>query len=134
MTIYPFPDKDKIDKCDWSTFLTVSTDPPITEDDQSTIALYFSQFCQPEIKAKNGDKKEFIVNCPQCKKRLNNPFYALANGGGFTWGIIHGQGHCRECRWPCAGHHYIRSPDGEDLVTIQNVPLAYHPEYVQSHG
>lgn len=130
MTIYPTPSNDSVEKCDWTTFISADTDPPMETDDMDTIRLYFEQFCAPTIKAKNGSEKELVVTCPQCKKVLNDMFEALVHGGGFTWGLLHGAGHCRECGWPCAGHHYIRSPDGEDLVSLLEFPLPYHPEYV----
>ena len=47
--------------------------------------------------------------------------------GGFEWGLVHGEGHCRFCRWPARVHHFIKDASGKDLISARNIVLQYHP-------
>ncbi|TAL42611.1 MAG: hypothetical protein EPN91_07905 [Salinibacterium sp.] len=47
---------------------------------------------------------------------------SLTIGGGFEWGMVHGEGYCRYCKYPMRGHHRVK-----DLGAIHNLFLPYHP-------
>ena len=49
---------------------------------------------------------------------------------GFEWGLVHGMGHCRNCRWPAAAHHFIKDRNGVELLTMRNVILQIHPDKI----
>lgn len=42
--------------------------------------------------------------------------------GSFTWGLVHGEGHCARCRYPVRAIHRV-----EGVVTLSMFPLPYHP-------
>jgi hypothetical protein len=55
----------------------------------------------------------------------------LGTEGGFEWGLVHGHGHCRKCRWPAVAHHFIKDRDGKDICTIHNLILQAHPDDIE---
>lgn len=34
-------------------------------------------------------------------------------GGYFTWGMVHGAGHCGNCHWPGRYYHFLAEPGTE---------------------
>lgn len=117
---------------DWRTVMTASPDMPA----KSIVALdnYFKQFVALTIKPGTDDAKPEIEpqRCVQCDEPLTG-FQALILGrGGFEWGLAHGHGHCRACKWPCVAHHFIKDEDGEHVCTLHNVILQIHPDLVES--
>jgi hypothetical protein len=62
------------------------------------------------------------ICCGQCLAALSPRGIDLMIGGGFEWGVAHGEGRCRYCHYPMRGHHQV---DG--LGTIKNLFLPYHP-------
>jgi hypothetical protein len=54
--------------------------------------------------------------------------------GAFTWDICWGEWRCSVCGYPGRAHHRIRvlavEPEEPD-VQIDNLPLQYHPRYVE---
>jgi hypothetical protein len=50
--------------------------------------------------------------------------------GGFTWGLAHGHGHCRNCGWPATLYHFIKDRHGKDLCTVRGILLQAHPDTV----
>ena len=82
---------------------------------------YLSHFAAPS--------KEKGQPCLACGEALNGDLVsALMGKGGFEWGLVHGQGHCRNCGWPTTAYHFIKDRHGEELATIHNVLLQAHPD------
>ena len=75
---------------------------------------YLQQFARME--------QGICICCGQCLAALSLRGIDLMIGGGFEWGLTHGEGRCRYCLYPMRGHHQV---DG--LGTIQNLYLPYHP-------
>ena len=88
------------------------TDSADAETDQALIRwdVYFAQFAQLT------DGK-----CLCCGNTLGCRF-GIGLFGGFEWGLAYGEGHCAYCHYPMRGHHCV-----DDLGTIRNLFLAYHP-------
>lgn len=57
----------------------------------------------------------------------------LFGEGGFEWGLAHGDGRCRACKWPARLYHFIKDRHGEDLMTFRHLVLAYLPEDASPH-
>lgn len=70
------------------------------------------------------------VVCPGCNKPLTG-MMAMVLGYGFRWGIQWGEGNCSSCGWPARAHHRILDEDGEEVLSISNVVLPYHPDFVK---
>lgn len=79
--------------------------PPLV----AAINKYLSVFAKPRHDDGSGDQ-----SCLKCGAKLNGFL------GSFTQGIIHGEGTCGECGWPC--RNIFNGP----LEMI----LQYHPEHV----
>lgn len=66
--------------------------------------------------------------CPHCGHAFNGSITDhLFGSGGFEWGLAHGEGHCRCCRWPARLYHFVKDRHGEDLMTFRHLVLAYRP-------
>lgn len=91
---------------------------------------YFSQFAQSVVEEKDGKKDTLGAKCFHCGEYLTGMGSALLGNGGFTWGLAHGEGFCRACRWPVRAHHFAKKADGSELFTLRNFPLSYHPDFV----
>ena len=48
--------------------------------------------------------------------------------GTFTWGLVHGEGHCYKCGWPARLYHFVKDADGEDARVVRL--LQYHPDSI----
>lgn len=61
--------------------------------------------------------------CPGCGTRLTGLL------GSFTWGLVHGEGHCRSCGYPCRAYHRPKDDNGEAIFesALQAI-LPYHPD------
>jgi hypothetical protein len=119
-----------VKRLDWRTLFKPTKDMPA----EQTAALdkYFECFAQPPFEVAADGKNE-IGDCP-CLK-CGKPLLGLTSfilGGGFTWGLAHGEGFCAECRWPARAYHFIKDAEGKDLITIRNVILQYHPDFVET--
>jgi hypothetical protein len=117
-----------IEKMNWRTVIDAQPETP-----QSTIdALdkYFEAFAQVSLTEKDGKKILGEQPCIKCDEPLNGMMAMMFGKGGFTWGIAHGEGHCKNCGWPARAYHFIKDSDGKDLMTLRNVILQYHPDYV----
>lgn len=106
-------------KLDWRSFMKASAD--VEEESIKALDKHFSQFVALEIK----DGEVQPQNCVNCGKQLTGFL------GAFEWGIAHGYGHCSNCRWPGQAHHFIENEKGEQIATIHNVVLQFHPSFVQ---
>ena len=58
-------------------------------------------------------------HCPNCDREH-----------GFSWGICHGEGTCR-CGYPGRAMHCVKDADGDELLTLRDCVLWYHPDYVE---
>lgn len=92
--------------------------PEILED----ITNYFSNFLAPHT---TGEVKDEV--CPNCGKYSRGVRAALM-GGGFEWGLVHGEAHCVACGYPARGHHNILDRNGESILTLRNFFIFYAPE------
>lgn len=87
------------------------------------LRAYFHHFAKP------GDDGH---PCLRCGKPLSGGLSAfLLDNGGFEWGLVHGHGHCRCCRWPATAHHFIKDRHGNDLMTARNLILQVHPDDIE---
>ncbi|NIR76735.1 MAG: hypothetical protein GWN53_17025 [Gammaproteobacteria bacterium] len=99
------------------------------EEEQEEIARtmeaarkYFRMFAEPM--KKDGATGMMIggVLCIGCGEVLNGFM------GTFQYGIVHGEGTCSNCGYPCRTHHYIKDEDGEELLSLTGYLLQYHPD------
>lgn len=72
---------------------------------------YFSQFLHG-------------TDCPQCHSNLIGPT------GTFVYGSEPGEGHCRECNWPCRGSHNPKRGGKPIFADPLPIILAFHPSQV----
>lgn len=106
--------------CVWSDLFTKADDAPPPEL-LTTIDAYLSRFVK------------YAPKCP-CVNCGNNQSDGLITAlmGGFTWGLIHGEGHCEFCGWPARAYHVIPAPDGGEPIAKFNLVLQYHPEALKA--
>ncbi len=120
----------EVPKLDWRTLFKPKGDMP--EAQIKALDSYFSCFAQPPYTvAADGWNEIGKQPCLKCEEPLTGDLADfILRKGGFTWGIAHGEGFCRNCKWPSRAYHFIKDADGKDLITIRNVILQYHPEFV----
>lgn len=92
-----------------------------------SIEDYLSHFAAPKLKGENGEHL-----CLKCNEPLLGFMAALFGKGGFEWGLVHGEGFCRNCHWPARAYHSIKDKDGSTLCSLRNVVLQYHPDFVEA--
>lgn len=120
--------KPEAERLDWHTLFKLKddADPAFV----SALDSYFECFAQPKMKIGEDGRGDIGDQpCIKCEKPLLC-LMSMVLGGGFTWGIVHGEGFCRECKWPARAHHFIKDAEGKDVITIRNVILQYHPDFV----
>lgn len=83
------------------------------------IQAYFYQFAKP-IRDENGNPITGYLKC-RCGERLDGII------GTFEYGIVHGEGPCRACGWPCRTCHHIEF-QGEEIFHLHGMVLQYHSE------
>ena len=109
------------ERCDWRSFLAASD-----ETSAETIKAfdhYFSRYA-----AINSP-------CPGCGRNVfGSGDLAEALTATFRWGIVHGEGHCCNCGWPATLYHFIKNEAGEEIATLRNIGLVYHPDVVSKRG
>lgn len=81
--------------------------------------------------AKPGDDPG--MPCLRCGYALSQTMVEQLIGkrGGFTWGLVHGHGHCKECYWPVVAHHYIKDRNDKEMLTVRNLMLQIHPDNLE---
>lgn len=117
--------RERVAPLDWRNIITAAPDTPA--DIVAALDDYFRPFAEPCFR---DDDKSKEMLCIECDKPLSG-LTAMLFGGGFEWGIAHGEGHCAACRWPARAHHFIKDKDGKDIISVRNVVLQYHPEFVE---
>ena len=85
-----------------------------TDEELARWDAYLAQFARID--------KGLCICCGQSLAALSLRGIDLMIGGGFEWGLAHGEGRCRYCLYPMRGHHQV---DG--VGTIKNLFLPYHP-------
>lgn len=93
---------------------------------------YFKIFAAPVYEGE-GDKARQV--CFHCGSPFDPFGQALGIAAAMRWGLAHGEARCtgmrdRPCGWPYRGMHYAKDSKGEELFTLRNVFLAYHPDEV----
>lgn len=118
-------------RLDWRTLIDASPDTP--SDVIAALDDYFSHFAQVSFKTNDTGKRELADGhpCLKCGEPLTGLVAALFGRGGFEWGIAHGEGHCRNCRWPARAYHTIKDQNGEMVANIRGFILQYHPDFVE---
>ena len=106
---------------DWRTLMSAKDDTPA--ETITALDKYFEPFAQP-VHATGGE-----ILCIECSQPLTGLLSSFL-GGGFEWGIVHGEGHCGGCRWPARAHHFIKDENGSEVITVQNFVLQFHPDFV----
>ena len=103
---------------DWHTLMSVEDGAP----NSLTAALdkYFEPFADAPA--------DGSVECLKCSTPLGGMMGAVLDG--FTWGLVHGEGHCATCRWPARAYHFIKYDDKE--IRLPTFILQYHPDFVES--
>ena len=113
-------------RCTLADLAEVKGEPP-TETFVADCDEYFGRFAKPIFR--DGERREFL--CFHCGQPLTGVrAFLLSRGGGFTWGLTHGEGHCGNCRWPARAYHFAKNAKGEDLFTQRGLVLQYLPEFV----
>lgn len=93
---------------------------------------YFAHFVAPIQEERDGKPDSLGEKCFHCGEYLTGMgAVMLSRGGGFRWGLAHGEGFCGNCRWPARGHHFAKDKDGKELFTLRGRVLSYHPSVVE---
>lgn len=120
-----------VPKLDWRMLIEAAPETPVNIIE--ALDKYFDAFAQPSTLKKTDGKTDFgEIPCLKCNEPLAGGLatFLLGGKGGFTWGLAHGEGHCRNCHWPARAHHFIKDSEGVDFATLRNVILQYHPDVV----
>lgn len=120
-----------VDHLDWRTLISAGEDTP--PEILAALDSYFATFAQPElVVGDDGEKTCGNRPCIECGEPLAGGLLGfLTSEGGFEWGLVHGEGHCRKCRWPARAHHFVKDEQGEEILSLTNVVLQYHPDHVK---
>lgn len=87
---------------------------------------YLSTFAAP---VRNADGTPV---CFHCGEKIDSFMQACGLAVAYRWGIAHGEAECSGCGWPARGMHYPKGADGEELFSLRNFFLAYHPDVVEA--
>ena len=89
------------------------------EKTRSVIEEYLSHFAKPDDEG----------HCLKCGTVQGGLMAAIL--GGFTYGLVHGEGYCSKCHWPARANHYFKDADGKE-IGYMTVILQYHPDFVEA--
>jgi hypothetical protein len=93
---------------------------------------YFAHFAAPVVIEKDGKPDSLGELCFHCGDYLTGMgAMLLSKGGGFQWGLAHGEGRCGNCGWPARGMHYPKRDDASELLTLSGRVLSYHPDQIE---
>ena len=84
----------------------------------AVVNSYLATFSKP---IKTGPE----LACLHCETMLSGFI------GSFTWGLVTGEGKCRECGWPARAHHRPKDDSGKIIVEAFQFILQYHPDFVR---
>lgn len=100
--------------------ITGSDAPPLV----AAVNKYLSIFAKP-VRRKVASSILGGVDCFRCGVPLDGML------GSFTWGIVHGEGVCGKCGWPCRAYHSPTDEDGDEIFDgAIALVLQYHPDQV----
>lgn len=122
-----------VERLDWRLLIGAGADTPQRIID--ALDKHFGQYAKPAGTMDDAGRFHFAEGqpCLSCGKALTG-LAAFMAGGGFEWGLAHGEGHCAACRWPATCYHFVKDADGKGVLTLQNVILQYHPDLVERRG
>jgi hypothetical protein len=114
-----------------ATFATIGTAVEATPSEiLEDLDAYFHRFADPK-KGNDGNIAKGHP-CLVCDAPLSPDLAgSLFGEGGFMWGLTHGHGFCRKCRWPAIAYHFIKDRRGNELTTIRGVILQLHPDEIE---
>lgn len=121
-----------VQKLNWRTFMSAKDETP--EETIRALTTHFEHYVQPTWKKAEDGGVTFADGqpCVSCGKDFNPDLAGfLLNGGGFEWGLVHGEGRCSNCGWPATGHHFVKDENGDEVMTLRNFVLQYHPDFVE---
>lgn len=67
---------------------------------------------------------------PDCGEILAGRSTAMMMFATFTWGLVHGEGHCCKCGWPARGFHRIEVSELGEIEFDTILPV--HPDFVST--
>lgn len=105
-----------------SEIVTMGDNTP--DDLRAAIESYFHIFASPQ---KNEAGKTV---CLKCREPFDGFLSAFGAAVAHEWGMAHGEARCTSCGWPSRGMHYIKDAKGDEIATLRNVFLQYHPDEV----
>lgn len=109
--------------CKAEHFLTIGEGTPTDFIEQ--LDAYLARFARP---IHNEEGEPVCLNCGGVFNGFKSLFGLSVS---VEWGITHGEARCTGCGWPMRGMHYPKDADGNELLTMRNVFLAYMPEFVE---
>ena len=94
----------------------------LSDGAKARLSDYLDGFLEPTFRHDKDDEPNAIT-CPSCNSQIYAGGVMDALLSTFTWGIVHGDGFCGECKWPIRMYHFIKL-DGDDEQRLV-FPLAY---------
>lgn len=90
-------------------------------DALAAMNAYLANFVAPVAHPKGKERGCVCFHCGEYLTGggLMGSFF----GGGFEWGLAHGEGHCSTCGWPARAYHFNPTPDVERFTAV----LSYLP-------
>lgn len=104
-------------------------DPAKAEADttelRATLDKYFHAFAKPvRVPKEEANMLYGSLRCLNCETVLSGAL------GSFQWGIVHGEGRCSKCGWPCRAYHYPKHGDEKIFDKRMEFILQFHPDFV----
>jgi hypothetical protein len=101
------------------------TSGSLTHEEMAAINAYLHQFTEIPDDERRGQR------CPGCNAMLGykDGMMGYLLGATFVWGLVHGQGFCRECHYPARLYHFNVGP-----IERFEMLLAFHPEAVMTRA
>ena len=116
------------ERCTSAHLFTVNGDPAESAAFRAEVDEYLAAFAAP---ATGEDGKPV---CFHCGESVDGFKQAFGLGVAYRWGLAHGEAECSGCGWPARGMHYPKGKDGEELFSLRNFFLAYHPDFVSARA
>lgn len=108
--------KDKaLPRLNYLDIIKIKEGGKLADEDAKSMSDYFLQFLPPGP-------------CVKCGKNLTGDIMDQFIGRAtFTWGLAHGEGFCRECKYPARAYHRNVGP-----IEFVNLVLQYHPDELEA--